>query len=411
MDQKSTEPSRREFIKAGLVGMAGLSQLPSALAVESTSRGGGERQHRSVYRTLGRTGIRVPVVGMGALAAPNLVQAALDAGAAHFDTAHRYGGGLHEAMLGNALKGRTRDSFVIGTKIYGARDNRTGLIPKNVTPSEYQALFRQQTDESLRRLNVDYVDILYLHGSENVELLSMPVVKDVMQEIKRQGKARALGVSIHKTDLPMLRSIIDQKIYDVVLAIYNFRQPNRDEVTRALAEATGAGLGVVAMKVMAGLYWDKERKIPINTKAALKWALQNENVQSAIPGASNLDEVAQDVSVMDDLRLTPEEEADLRWGERNGVAGLFCDQCGRCRAECRNHLDIPTAMRSYMYAYGYRNPGQAKETLQMLARDDIACRACPSCSVVCPLGLPVSPRLRDIARVLDVPDELLVRSA
>ena len=60
--------------------------------------------------------------------------------------------------------------------------------------------------------------------------------------LKEKGKARFLGVSFHQTELPLIRAIVDQKIFDVILAIYNFRQPKKEDVKKAIAYAAKAGL-------------------------------------------------------------------------------------------------------------------------------------------------------------------------
>ncbi|MCP5101990.1 MAG: hypothetical protein GY950_01360 [bacterium] len=65
-------------------------------------------------------------------------------------------------------------------------------------------------------------------------------------------------------------------------------------------------------------------------------------------------------------------------------------------------------MRSYMYAYGYRDPGKAKETLQGLSVNDITCRGCADCRVTCTMGFDIKKKVRDIARLHDVPDDFLV---
>lgn len=89
------------------------------------------------------------------------------------------------------------------------------------------------------------------------------------------------------------------------------------------------------------------------------------------------------------------------------MAGLYCAQCGRCRSQCRYHLDIPTVMRSYMYAYGYKKPAKARETLAEKSREDIICRSCSTCAVSCTMGFDVPGKIQDINRILDVPEDFL----
>ena len=144
---------------------------------------------------------------------------------------------------------------------------------------EFKIDFKKKVDISLQRLGLDYVDILYLHSADDPRLVKLNMIKDLMLELKNQGKTRFIGVSTHRSF--MLYPIVEEKIYDVVLVSYNFREPQGN---KAIAHAAKAGCGIVGMKSMAGVYWDRARKNPINAKAAIKWVLQDENVHTTILG-------------------------------------------------------------------------------------------------------------------------------
>jgi len=90
------------------------------------------------------------------------------------------------------------------------------------------------------------------------------------------------------------------------------------------------------------------------------------------------------------------------------MSGLYCAQCNRCRLQCHSNLDIPTLMRSYMYAYGYRNSALAKETLQSVDLPNAPCADCQICTVHCSMGFDVRNRILDIVRLNDVPEDFLV---
>ena len=92
---------------------------------------------------------------------------------------------------------------------------------------------------------------------------------------------------------------------------------NITEVKQAIADTAGAGIGIIAMKTMAGRFWDKERKDPVNTKAALKYTLQIENIHTSIPGANAFNELEENFEVNVDISLTPDEIKDLRFDEAN----------------------------------------------------------------------------------------------
>ena len=387
--------------------MAGIYTLPSLMKGKCAEKKVAKKEKKIIHRTLGRTGIEVPVISLGGTG-PKITRAALDFGIVYLDTANRYGAGRHEVMLGQILQERPRESFIIATKIIPFLNNRTGLPSEKISVSEFKKDFRKKMGQSLKRLQVDYVDILYLHGVETQETLKDQLIKDTMLELKEENKTRFLGTSFHHNELSLIRATADEKIYDALSTSYNFRQPHRKEVKKAIAYAANTGLGVVAMKTMAGVYWDKERKHPINAKAALKWVLQDENVHTTIPGISTFDQLELDMSVMEDLTLTPKEREDLKLGQKTSMSGLYCAQCNRCRLQCRYNLDIPTMMRSYMYVYGYRNPAKAKETLQSVDLNNTPCIDCHTCAVTCSMGFDIRNKILDIVRLKDVPEDFLV---
>ena len=412
MNGKNTQNSRRGFLKKGMAGIASLSLFPSFFRGESKAKKkiDSKIKKKIVYRTLGRTGIKVAVIGIGCYTTynKNVIQTALDKGVVYIDTAPGYGRGNSEKMLGEVFKGRPRDSFVIATKHIGFRDNRTGLIPKNIDSARYKASFLYSINGSIKRMNLNYVDVFCLQSAQNPKLVGLALVKDTLTGLKKEGKTRFLGVSIHNNEPEMIRATVDAKIYDVILTSYNFRQPHQEEVKSAIAYAAKAGVGVIAMKTMAGVYWDRERMRPINGKAALKWVLQDKNVNTTVPGIETFDQLELDMSVMEDLILTPKEREDLKLGQKTGMSGLYCDQCGRCRSQCRYNLDIPTMMRSYMYAYGYKNTALAKETLQSVDLHNTPCTDCRTCTVTCAMGFDIHNRILDIVRLNDVPEDFLV---
>jgi predicted aldo/keto reductase-like oxidoreductase len=396
---------RRRFIKTGILGLAGTAAGSNLLnAVPNGSRLPSVEKENFIYRTLGKTGIKLPVVSMGVMNAdnPNLVAAALDSGITLLDTAHGYQKGKNEEMIGGVIKDRKRDSFVLATKVAYAKDRKTGLYP----PDKNVQSFEDEFNISLDRLGLDYVDILYIHGISVKETVFFEPALKFLEKVKKEGKARFVGFTTHRNEHEMLDAAVESGIYDVVLTAYNFRQKNKEEIGQAMARAVKAGIGIVAMKTQAGVFWDKERQDPINMKAALKWVLQNENVHTSIPGYTAFDQMELDLTVMGDLTLTPEEKADLRLDVEEEHTGLYCQQCGTCEEQCQSNVDVPILMRGYMYAYGYKNLGLAHCTIEDLG-SRLPCTDCNSCSVVCPNGFDVPKKVQDIIRLKAVPPEFL----
>lgn len=405
MSNNIKNKSRRNFIQKGFTGLAGAILVPSVIKRDRKSFNFQKKDRKFIYRTLGKTGIKLPVVSMGTYNATSVTNSALDAGIVHIDTSADYSKGNDERMFGEVFKKRPRDSFVIGTSIGMWQYRKADQIKNTITAKT----LRDYIEGSLRRLDLDYIDIYYLGGIQHKEIVEHKPYLEILKEYKKAGKLRFLGVTTHANEPEIIRTATDSGVFDVVLTAYNFRKNNREAIKEAIKYAAGKGMGIAVMKTQAGVYWDKKEKMKmINMKAALKWALQDENIHTAIPSFKNSDQLYDALSVMENLTLTPQEKADLKLNQGSSSTGLFCSQCEECIPQCPANLDIPTLMRSYMYAYGYESPAKARETLDYVGLSNVPCFNCASCSVVCSSGFDIKRKVTDIARLKDVPKEFLV---
>jgi uncharacterized protein len=409
---------RRDFLKLGAAGVAGsvvagcattaVEKQPVAAAAppkpETAKADPPAKPAAPPRRTLGRTGIELPLVSMGVMNAdnPNLVKAALEGGMVMLDTAHVYQDGRNEEMIGTVLAGRKRESFVICTKVFvDTLDRRTGQFGPKTRGEE----ITEKLDISLKRLGLDHVDVLYLHAQSAREGVLHEKLMRALEQAKQAGKTRFLGVSTHKHEPEVLRAAVEGKLYDVVLTSYNFKQDHHLEVQKAIGEAAAAGLGIVAMKSQAGVYWDKAKQQPIDMTAALRWALRDANVTTAIPGFTTFDQLQVDLAVMREPALSPEDGEKLR---DQKLAGLYCQGCDECVGTCPENLPIPELMRGYMYGHAYKNREAAQSLLLALELPRTPCDDCDTCPVVCAKGFDVRERIRDIVRLRDVPREFLI---
>ncbi|MFH0844348.1 MAG: aldo/keto reductase [Pseudomonadota bacterium] len=390
--------NRREFILRTAVGLitAGLG-LPSA----STASRGQDKSPQIVYRTLGRTGLRIPLVSFGVMNSdsPDLIRKALDMGINHLDTAHRYLRGNSETVIGEILEEqRCRDKVLIATKMYFNRDKeRKAFIIEGTGrhPGATEENLNSQLGISLKRLRTDHVDILYLHSCEGPLMPSYEPMMKAFVKVKESGKARFIGITTHTQEPETIRAAADAGIWDVVLTSYNFVQAHRGEVREAIRYAAEKGMGVVAMKTQGGVRLNREKNVQVNHAAALKWVLNDKNVCTAIPGMTAFEQMDLDFSVMGDLSLSDEEKRDLQISSMlSGM--LYCQQCGSCVGTCPQRIQIPTLMRAYMYAEGYGNLLQAELTLDELPTELglNACSDCTACRAVCPYGIDIGARLR-----------------
>jgi len=395
---------RRDFLKSSGAGLGSFFLL-SSNEPKAYERTGSEKKgpRKFVYRVLGKTGIKLPVITMGVMNSdnPNLIRAALDSGMVHLDTANGYMRGKNEEVIGGVIKVRPRDSFVLATKVYLPRDESTGLYKEAAT----QDFFLSRLDISLKRLGLDHVDILYHHNVWKREsALYEPVLK-AMEKAKKEGKARFLGITTHRNEPEVIHAAVDSKFYEVILTSYNFRQKHHAEMKQAIGTAAQAGLGIVGMKAIGGTHLVSKSKEKIDARAALKWVLQDPNVHTIIAGFTTFDELELDLSIMEAPSLTPAEKSHLQRMQLS--AGLYCQGCGECLQSCPQKLPIPDLMRGYMYLYGYRNLGEAQDVVLSLTLPHQVCQDCGSCPVKCASGFDVSARIRDVVRLREVPPEFL----
>jgi len=407
---RSSRMPRREFIRSGAVGLAGAALAPIAAGRKRPAPGASCPSSGFPERVLGKTGLSLPIVSIGANSYdPDLYRQALDSGLRHIDTSSDYQNGNHERVVGRAIKGRPRDSFVIATSFATHRfQDRRKRVFNADTPT---APLIQSFEGSLRRLGLDCVDIFYLAWMCSRETTLYEPYLRVLEKFKQEGKARFIGITTHENEPEVLRTAAAAKVYDVVLTVFNFRQVHREDVQKAIAEAAGAGVGIVAMKTQAGASWDRRAAGEVNMSAALKWVLRDKNVHTTVPGITTYGQLRADLAILENPALTEDEKAGLEKMSRLPYifSSLFCQQCGQCLPQCPRGLDVPTLMRSYMYAYGYKDPAKAKEALARADLASVPCGECASCRVRCSVGFNVRAKALDVIRLAGVPDDFLFR--
>ncbi len=391
----------------GLAGITGALALPLQGSLGTVGQRAQEGSKRKmVYRTLGKTGIKLPIVSMGTMDATSeaLVRTALDTGIAHIATAQYYLNGRVEEFVGKIIKNYRREGIILATGVIPQPiDYKSGIYSKETDVGKFEKDF----EGSLKRMDVDYVDIFYLPFAAKKESVRFEPLMKSMEKFKKTGKTRFLGIASHSFVPEAVRAAADSGFYDVAMLAYNFQIKDIEERKAAVAYAADKGMGIVAMKTITGESWmtaDKQVAAG-NPKAALKWVLQNENIHTAVPGITTFDQLETDLSIMEDLALTPEEKEYLEGARINHRESLFCQGCGTCLEQCPSAPDVPTLMRAYMYAYGYRDLSAAVRGVESIKDDPLACADCPACLVRCPMGFDIRAKALDIIRLRDFPRE------
>lgn len=384
--------NRRSFLKTTATGAAGLAVASSVKASDNRGDDDKKKNSKIITRKLGNTGIEIPVVSMGCgrVDSPSVVKGAMKLGINHFDTAHRYQKGNSERLLGETLKEYPRESFTIATKVK-AQSSKVAYL--------------KMFDESLERLQMNYVDILYLHAVSSREDVLNEEMLEALKEAKRLGKAKHIGLSTHKNEPEVIQAAIDSNIFEVVLTSLNFKQEHFSEIQSKIKLASDKGIGIIAMKVMAGGFLDTERLNPVNHTAALKWSLKNSSVATAIPSMVNLEQLQQNAKVLKDVNLTEQESQEIM--AATSVEGLFCNGCEKCVGECVKALPIAEIMRAYMYSYGYRDSLKAKGVLRELNLDANPCSGCNNCTVECVKNFNIAQKIHEVNQLREIPDSFL----
>jgi predicted aldo/keto reductase-like oxidoreductase len=368
--------SRRKFLSGtggalALTPMMGLNRfdLPANMAAAAQST-------TIIKRKLGKTDIEVPVVSLGVMNADNpaVLQESYKLGIRLFDTARGYQNGRNEEMIGKVIRDlNVRNQVFIQTKA------RCPLQIKQSTPAQRKEALLAELDRSLAALQMDYVDIFLLHSPSDDEMNDSGL-KEALLEMKKQKKARYIGIAHHAGQADVLNQMVKDGIYDTATVSFNFTMAQDTALINAIRNAAKAGLGIVIMKSQAAAR-GKQVGPPVNQTAALKWVLRHEGVVTAIPGYTNFDHMKEDFSVAYGLDYNNEEKKFL--SERNLQASVpFCQQCDVCRQTCPKGVDIPTLMRAHMYVAGYGNFVHARATLDEIA-GDVSLKNCADCSDCC----------------------------
>jgi len=378
--KKQGQWNRREFIVKPVLWTAAASVLGKANLLLGTP--GGTVASPLVERVLGKTGIKLPVVSMGVMNAdvPGLLRRAYELGIRLFDTAAGYQEGRNEEMVGRVIQEMgVRDQVTVATK-QAARNHRQS--------ADAGKAFIDGVEASLKRLRMDHVDILYYHSVDSVEDARAEGPLQALQTLKKDGKARFVGISTHKT-VDVLNEAMRLNVFDVALVTLNYTMANDTTMLGTIERAAKSGLGIIAMKTQAGGTTRPDSKLPKELPAAsqtalLKWVLNHQFVTTAIPGVAAYDHLEQDFSVARNLAYTDDEKKFL--ADKNFVAEAeFCKQCGQCVEDCPQRVNIPALMRSHMYEVQYKNSGMARQVLADVpaGRGLDACKGCGPCLASC----------------------------
>jgi len=197
-------------------------------------------------RPLGRTGLQLPILSFGASSlgqefrqvdlneALRSVRVALDLGMNFIDTSPYYGRGMSEVLLGVALRGVPRDSYILGTKLGRYDVNHFDFSAKRVVES---------VDVSLHRMGVDHIDIMLCHDIEYVDMYQ--IVEETLpalRKVQEQGKVRFVGISGYP--MKIFEWVTQRAELDVILS-YNHYTLQNQKLARLIPMLKEKGIGIM----------------------------------------------------------------------------------------------------------------------------------------------------------------------
>ncbi|MGW1508385.1 aldo/keto reductase [Streptomyces sp. NPDC002394] len=216
---------------------------------------------------LGHSAVQVTELAFGAAGIGNLftavsdaeaeqaVHAAWDAGVRYFDTAPHYGLGLSERRLGAALRSRPRNEYVVSTKVGRVLEPTPGapgddLANGFAVPATHRRRWdfsargvRRSIEESLERLGLDRIDIVYLHDPDDHAGSALDQAYPELARMRQEGTVGAIGVGMNQAEL--LARFVRETDIDAVLLAGRYTLLDQSGLTELLPLAAERGVGVV----------------------------------------------------------------------------------------------------------------------------------------------------------------------
>jgi predicted aldo/keto reductase-like oxidoreductase len=317
-----------------------------------------------LFRKLGNTGLEVSALGFGASRLPmnkghvkikesvKVIHSAFKLGVNLIDSAVFYCNEESQVVVGKALKG-WRDRVVVSTKNHYRGDDFNE--------------FKVFLDQSLERLDVDYIDIYNLHGfslevyNRWSEMVFSPL--DILKKAKEDGLIKHIGFSCHDKPANMIK-LLDTGLFESMILQYNLLDTRNEEV---IAHAKEKGIGILTMGSVGGgrlaapseaLMKMIDKPVASTAELALRFVLSNRGVSSALSGMNTVDMVKENAATASISKPLTRKERSLILAaleKKKKLSNLYCTGCRYCMP-CPNNVDIPSnfSLVNYYRLYGLK---------------------------------------------------------
>lgn len=362
------------------------------------------------YRRFGKTNLYLSVFSLGTMrylasleTAQKTIEKALDLGINHFETARGYG--KSEEYLGAALARLS----VERSQIY---------ITTKISPTAAFDATNQYIDESLQRLQLDYIDCLAIHGIntwEHLKLVQGDGCMSAVQAAVNDGRIKHVGFSSHGS-LELITSAIATNLFEFVnLHYYYFFQ--RHAAALALAETKDMGVFIISPADKGGKLYTPPQKLldlcyPLTPlEFNYRFLLSDPRITTLSVGAAKADELIEPLKFSDRTdALTPEEIAICQRLEAQlaAIAPQKCSQCYAC-LPCPENVNITEILRLRNLTVAYNMEDYSSYRYSMLenaghwfpGNKGNRCTSCGDCLPRCPEKLDIPALLTDAHEKLE----------
>ena len=350
-----------------------------------------------LYRTLGRTGVDVGIVGLGCEYlidkppghAVSVIHAAMDAGMNYLDLF--WGQPEIRDAYGEALAGQRESVLVAGHLGAYHQDGQYARTRDLDVTEEY-------FHDLLRRLGSDYVDVVFLHNCNDVEDYEIVITQhyELADRFRREGKARFIGFSGHTPEIALRAAT--SGLVDVMMIQLHLLEHGREGRDALLDACVEQNIGLIAMKPYAGgKLLHEHASTAVTPVSCLAYALAQRGVSTAIPGAQDLDELRAALSYLDASDAERDFSQALQdLGSAESASCVYCNHC----LPCPVGIDVGGVTRLLdMAERGALTAARAAyDRLSVPASE---CVECGDCAERCPWAIDAPAAMARAAEVLE----------
>jgi len=382
-----------------------------------------------LYRTFGKTGRSVSILGFGCMrlpltdpakpetidetAAARLLDIAIEKGVNYVDTAYPYHAavpftpGQSELFVGNYLKGGKRDKVYLATKL------PSWAIQTREDCDKY-------LNEQLTRLQTDHIDFYLVHCvmKQFWGNLKNARVFEFLDSAIKDGRIRYAGFSFHD-ELPLFKEVVDSYPWSFCQIQYNFMDEQYQAGRAGLEYAAGKGLGLAVMEPLRGgsltgkippaiqNLWDQAEIHRSPAAWAFRSVWNHPGVSVVLSGMNQEKHVRENLEIAETGLPNSLSTAELKTIEavRNEYRSRMKVDCTACKycMPCPAGVNIPGCFSALNNAAMFEDIGAAKVGYRVFVGEGKAskCVECGKCAVKCPQHIPIPMKLKEVVATLE----------